>query len=44
MTHAPRRPPTDTYDPAFFTQLFAIEDRHFWFRPATGSSARWWTN
>jgi SAM-dependent methyltransferase len=32
MTPAARRPPPDTYDPAFFTQLFAIEDRHFWFR------------
>jgi SAM-dependent methyltransferase len=27
-----RTPPTDTYDPTFFTQLFAIEDRHFWFQ------------
>jgi 2-polyprenyl-3-methyl-5-hydroxy-6-metoxy-1,4-benzoquinol methylase len=24
--------PTSTYDPAFFARLFAVEDRHFWFR------------
>jgi SAM-dependent methyltransferase len=23
---------TTTYDPAFFARLFAVEDRHFWFR------------
>jgi ubiquinone/menaquinone biosynthesis C-methylase UbiE len=27
MTHA-----SDSYDPRFFEPLFAIEDKHFWFR------------
>ena len=31
---APPAPPTghESYDPVFFAQLFAVEDRHFWFR------------
>ncbi len=28
----PPAPGHETYDPTFFKQLFAIEDRHFWFR------------
>jgi len=32
MPTQPHPPPESSYNPDFFSQLFEIEDRHFWFR------------
>jgi SAM-dependent methyltransferase len=36
MNTAPATAKEDYYDPHFFEELFAVEDRHFWFRARNG--------